>query len=187
MLTAYVDESLRRRPGDHSVYAMAAVIVKPADQDDVRAALESLRVGKNPRLHWRDEPPRRQLVIARRLAELPVQGIVTVYLYDKDVRTERARRRCLERLLIEIDRAGVSAVFVEGRSPEQDQQDRGLLTGLRTARVVPRSLTVTWKPSAGEPLLWAADTVVSATTWWLDGQTRYFDLLAERVDMICLE
>src|SRR5262245_57440214 len=54
------------------------------------------------------------------------------------------RRRCLERLLIEVDRAEVAMVSIESRSPEQDHLDRGLLTGLRMARVLPKSLTVTW-------------------------------------------
>ncbi|WP_067183935.1 DUF3800 domain-containing protein [Microtetraspora niveoalba] len=187
MLTAYVDESLRRRPHDDSVYAMAAVVMDAADCEDVRVDLESLRLGKSPRLHWRDESPTRQLAIAERIADMPIRGIVTVYLHGGEVRTERARRRCLERLLIEVDKAGVAAVSIESRTPEQDHLDRGLLTGLRKARVLPKSLTVRWQPSASEPLLWAADAVVGATTWWLDGQTRYYDLLCERVHMICLE
>jgi hypothetical protein len=86
-----------------------------------------------------------------------------------------------------MDHAGVSMVFIESRSPEQDHLDRGLLTGLRLARVVPKNLMVTWKPSVSEPLLWAADAVVGATTWWLDGHTPYFDLLAEQFHTICLE
>ncbi|GIH72631.1 hypothetical protein [Sphaerimonospora thailandensis] len=187
MLTAYIDESLRRRPHDDSVYAMAAVIIDSADHGDVRTELESLRLGKSPRLHWRDESPARQLAITERLVNMPIQGIVTVYLHGKEVRTERARRRCLERLLIEVEQTGVSTVVIESRSPEQDHLDRGLLTGLRTANVLPKSLTVIWKPSVSEPLLWAADAVVSATTWWLDGRARYYDLLVKQVRAICLE
>ncbi|WP_433365035.1 hypothetical protein [Streptosporangium sp. CA-115845] len=166
---------------------MAAVIVDSADQDDIRITLESLRLGKSPRLHWRDESPARQLIIAERLASMPIRGIVTVHLHSRDIRTERARRRCLERLLTEVDHAEVTTVAIESRSPEQDHLDRGLLTGLRMAHILPKNLTVTWRPSVSEPLLWAADAVVSATTWWLDGRTRYYDLLAEQVRMICLE
>ncbi|MET8154913.1 hypothetical protein ABZT47_00990 [Sphaerisporangium sp. NPDC005289] len=187
MLTAYIDESLRRRPNDWNVYAMAAVLVECAHHEQVRAALESLRLGKSQRLHWRDESAKRQLTIAERLAELPISGIVTVCLYSRGVRTERARRRCLERLLPEVERAGAATASIESRSPEQDHLDRGLLTGLRATGVVAKSLTVTWQPSVSEPLLWAADAIVSATTWWLDGRTRCYDVLSERIHMICLE
>ncbi|WP_167521604.1 hypothetical protein [Microbispora triticiradicis] len=166
---------------------MAAVVIDSADHEAVRANLESLRLGKSSRLHWRDESPTRQLVITQRLATMPIRGIVTVYLHDKEVRTERARRRCLERLLLEVEQIGASKVVIESRSPEQDHLDRGLLTGLRMASTLPKSLTVMWQPSVSEPLLWAADAVVSATTWWLDGRANYYDLLIEQVHTICLE
>ncbi|KAA9375488.1 hypothetical protein F5972_27435 [Microbispora cellulosiformans] len=77
MLAAFVDESLRRRPGDHSVYAMAAVIVDLADCDDVRLTLQALRLGKQRRLHWRDESPAHRLDISRTLTELSLDSIVT--------------------------------------------------------------------------------------------------------------
>ncbi|MGA4991456.1 hypothetical protein [Nonomuraea bangladeshensis] len=112
---------------------------------------------------------------------------MTVHIYSGGHRTERARRRCLERLLIEIDQAGAAKVVIESRSPEQDQLDRGLLTGLRKATIVPKSLAVTWQPSIGEPLLWAADAVVSATTWWIDGVPTFYDLLSPKMSTICVD
>ncbi|MGW2149794.1 hypothetical protein ACWCOT_36190 [Nonomuraea bangladeshensis] len=112
---------------------------------------------------------------------------MTVHIYSGGHRTERARRRCLERLLIEIDQAGAAKVVIESRSPEQDQLDRGLLTGLRKATIVPKSLAVTWQPSIGEPLLWAADAVVSATTWWIDGVPIFYDLLSPKMSTICVD
>jgi hypothetical protein len=187
MLTAFVDESLRRRPHDDSIYAMAGVIIDGSHHDKIRITLEDLRRGKSPRLHWRDETPARQRLIATTLAELPIAGIVTVHIYSGGYRTERARRRCLERLLIEVDQAGAAKVVIESRSPEQDHLDRGLLTGLRKAAIVPKSLAVTWQPSISEPLLWAADAVVSATTWWIDGVPTFYDLLSLKVSTICVD
>ncbi|MEV4833462.1 hypothetical protein AB0K05_03005 [Nonomuraea sp. NPDC049486] len=64
MFTAFVDESMRRRPDDDNIYAMAAITLHATGHHDARLTLESLRLGKNPRLHWRDEPIARQLVIA---------------------------------------------------------------------------------------------------------------------------
>ncbi|MEU0478546.1 hypothetical protein ABZ260_05065 [Streptosporangium sp. NPDC006013] len=153
MLTAYVDESLRRRPDDCSVYAMAAVVVDSTDHDDIRATLESLRLGKSPRLHWREESSARQLAITKRLAGMPVHGIVTVYLHGKETRTERARRRCLEKLLVELDHAGVTTVLIESRSPDQDHLDLLLLMGVRKTRALSKNIRVSWQSSHKEPLL----------------------------------
>ncbi len=88
---------------------------------------------------------------------------------------------------MEVEQTGVSKVVIESRSPEQDHLDRGLLTGLRMASMLPKSLTVTWQPSVSEPLLWAADAVVSATTWWLDDRAHHYNLLVEQVRAISLE
>ncbi|WP_248965310.1 hypothetical protein [Sphaerisporangium perillae] len=186
MLTAYIDESLRRRPHDDSVYAMAAVITHSADHNDIRLALESLRLGKHGRLHWRDESPSHRLDIAETVAKLPLHGIVTVRIHDKNVRHERARRLCLERLLYELDAGGAERVILESRYTE-DRLDRSLLTSLRRSRRVSLTMEVSWASPYDEPLLWAADAVVGATTWWLDGQPRYFDALADQIRVICLE
>ncbi|RCG32737.1 hypothetical protein DQ384_04475 [Sphaerisporangium album] len=187
MLTAYIDESLRRRPDDCGVYALAAVIVDSTDHDDIRAVLRSLRLGKNTRLHWREESSARQLAISKRLADMPIRGIVAVHLYGKETRTERARRRCLQRLLVELDGMGVSTVIVESRSPGQDHLDLLLLMAARKTYRLSKNMTVSWQSSYEEPLLWAADSVVGATTWWLDGRTDCFDLLTGQVHVICLD
>src|SRR5690606_21653390 len=41
---------------DDGVYAIAAVIIDSADHEGAREALEALRTGKSPRLHWRENP-----------------------------------------------------------------------------------------------------------------------------------
>lgn len=186
MITAYVDESLRRRPHDDGVYAMAAVVVDSADHDGVREALEALRFGRSLRLHWRDESHARRLAITKALTTLPVTGIVTVHLHRIGVRHERARRLCLERLLYEIGVKNAATVTVESRSAE-DHFDRSLLTGLRRSRRVSLDMYVCWASPFEEPLLWAADAVAGATTWWLDGQPQYFDLLTGQFEAVCVE
>ncbi|MEU9832044.1 hypothetical protein AB0D67_10950 [Streptosporangium sp. NPDC048047] len=187
MLTAYIDESLRRHPDDHCVYAMAAVVMDSAHHDDIRAALESLRTGKSPRLHWREESAARQLVIAGSIAVMPVRSIVTIHIFSRGLPYERARRLCLERLLYELDQADVRAVTVESRSPKLDHLDLLLVMGIRRARAVSKDLKVAWRRPDEEPLLWSADAVAGATTWWLNGQPEGFKLLADRIRLVCLD
>ncbi|GAA4511103.1 DUF3800 domain-containing protein [Nonomuraea sp. C10] len=187
MFTAFVDESMRRRPDDDNIYAMAAITLHATGHHDARLTLESLRLGKNPRLHWRDEPIARQLVIADAISKLPLAAVVAVHIYDTTCRTERARRRCLERLLLELEGAGVTEVVVESRSPSQDHLDLLFVMALRKSRVISKAIMVHWRPSHQEPLLWAADAVVSATTWWIDGHGAGFERLQERVRVVCVD
>ncbi|MGN9782552.1 DUF3800 domain-containing protein [Nonomuraea sp. ZG12] len=186
MLTAYVDESMRRRPGDDSIYAMAAIVIDSSGHDEARLTLESLRLGKNPRLHWRDEPVARQRIIADAIARMPLAAVVAVHIFDRTCRTERARRRCLERLLLELENTGVAEVVMESRTPGQDHLDLLMVMALRKSRTLSKAVTVNWLPSHQEPLLWAADAVVGATTWWIDGQSAGFERLEERVRVVCI-
>ncbi|WP_433516287.1 hypothetical protein ACQP2T_12415 [Nonomuraea sp. CA-143628] len=186
MNAAYIDESMRRRPNDDSVYAMAAALIDPANKNDIHEALSALRLGNRRRLHWRDESSSHRLHIAKTLADLPFTALAVVHVHGRDTRHERARRLCLERLLHELGERKTAEVIIENR-PGQDRLDRGLLTGLRRARRVPRSMEVRWESPLNEPLLWAADAFVGATTWWLDGHPQYFNILAEQITLICTD
>ncbi|GGK65746.1 hypothetical protein Ppa06_21950 [Planomonospora parontospora subsp. parontospora] len=185
MLTAYIDESLRRRPHDDSVYAMAAAIIDSADHEAVRADLESPRLGKSPRLHWREESRARQLVISRAITLMPLKSLVTIHMFDRGVSYEGARRLCLERLLYELDQEGVGLATIESRSAKMDHLDLLLVMGIRKAKFLSDEIRVVWQYPDREPLLWAADAVAGAVTWWLDGQPDGFNVLVEHTRLVC--
>ncbi|MER5620266.1 hypothetical protein ABT061_04400 [Streptosporangium sp. NPDC002544] len=166
---------------------MAAVIMDSADHDDIRATLESLRLGKSPRLHWREESAARQLAIAGSIATMPMKNIATIHIFNRGLPYERARRICLERLLYELDQEGVITATIESRSPKLDHLDLLLVMGIRRGRTLSGNIKITWEQPGQEPLLWGADAVAGATTWWLDGQTGGFKLLADRIRLICLD
>ncbi|GII80219.1 hypothetical protein Sru01_52010 [Sphaerisporangium rufum] len=109
--------------------------------------------------------------------------MVTVCLHGKEVRYERARRACLGRLLTELEGRAVGEVMVESRTVE-DPHDRGFLTGLRRSGQVSRELAVCWRSPETDPLLWAADIVVGATTSWLDGEAACFEMPADKIELI---
>jgi hypothetical protein len=108
MLLAFVDESARDRRGDDCVYVLAAVSVATVDVAGCRSAMQGLRYGKSTVVHWRTERPERQAMIAGALADAPIDGMVAVSMYTEAARSERARRLCLSRLLIELERSTVS-------------------------------------------------------------------------------
>lgn len=183
MVTAYIDESGRRRADDACVYALAAVLIDDEHHDPVAEALRDLRYGRNQVIHWRDERQERRALIVKALAELPIHGIVTVNVYENTANTERARRFCLRRLLPELADRGVEAAVFEARQENQNHRDRSVVTALRKAREIPTTMTVDWSPPTLPPL-WAADVVAGVVTWWLGGEGAYFDRLAARIDLI---
>ena len=183
VLTAYVDESARVRKVDACAYALAAVLVDSVTQGEVRDELLGLRGSRQVVLHWRREHPERQVRMAKIVAELPVTSLVAVLLYD-DSQHERARTRCLKTLLAELSRLEINQVILETRGAIRDRRDRGVVTGLRVAGNLPRTVQVEWQSPRDRELLWLPDIVAGAVTWWLDGQTEYLRLLSDRVQLL---
>lgn len=184
MLAAYVDESARRRQGEATcVYALAAVLVATREANSVREAMMGLRHGRSRVIHWRVERAERRKLIAAAIADLPVVGVLAVCLHRAEIKSERARRRCLVRLLAELDARGADCVVFESRRQRQDEADRAVLTGLRKAGAVSTSMVVRWElPDA--PELWVADCVAGAVSWWLDGDGRYWGPLEKLITLL---
>jgi hypothetical protein len=120
------------------------------------------------------------------VAALPVTGVVAVCLHAADVKSERARRLCLTRLLSELSALGVASVTFESRH-EQDRADRAVLTGLRRAEAVSTDMVVTWLMASADPMLWAADVVAGAVSWWLDGDGRFWESLEPLVTLLDID
>ncbi|GAA1707218.1 hypothetical protein GCM10009734_07480 [Nonomuraea bangladeshensis] len=81
------------------LYVLAAVIVPCEYADQHRAALRALLLGKQPRLHWRDERPKRRLEITHAVAALRPNTVIVIGTHLMPAKQRRARRKCLERLL----------------------------------------------------------------------------------------
>jgi len=97
--TAYIDESLRV---SHGLYVLAAVIVADTDADQHRATLRALLLRGQLRLHWRDESSRRRSQLTTAVSALQHTGAIVIATDAAARRQERARRRCIERLLTEL-------------------------------------------------------------------------------------
>jgi hypothetical protein len=152
--TAYVDESLRISNG---LYILAAVTIADQDADHHRAALRDLLYRRQVRLHWRDEssPRRRHLVAA--FCGLEHAGVVVIAAGMTPRRQERARRKCIDRLLTELASQDTARVVFERRHRELDARDRAMVTALRRQQALPAAFGTTWESPTDEPLLWLAD------------------------------
>lgn len=186
VLTAYIDESMRRRRGEGvCFYVLAAVLVEDQYLDDVRTVLRCLRYGKTPELHWRDERPERRPVIAETIASLPVSAVVAVCVHGPDLPSERARRLSLGRLLPELSTDGVDRIVFDSRR-DQDRSELRLIQNWRRFGRPGCEVRTDFFQSESEPALWAADCAAGSVAWWLNGNPvgwRYFEAMTRIVDV----
>jgi hypothetical protein len=173
--TAYIDESLRMRAG---LYVLAAVIVADGQADRHREVLQALLHRGQRRLHWRDESAKRRALLVSAVRQLPHTGAVVIATGVTSRRQERARRKCIERLLAELARRGVGAMVFERRHAELDARDRAMVAALQQQRSVPAWLRVSWVAAADEPLLWLPDIVAGAASLATVGDATYWEELA---------
>ncbi|MFS0731186.1 hypothetical protein ABC270_14075 [Curtobacterium sp. 1P10AnD] len=159
MHRAYCDES---EPGgglDHSTYILAAVVVDDSERDSLRRTVERLRPARMRKLHWY-EAIEVQRHTWRGLLRLAVATIIVRY-DGAPARAERRRRRCLERLVFELESRAVRHVTIESRGPALDRADRRVLDAFRTQGA---GRSIVWDHARGdaEPLLALADIACGA-------------------------
>src|ERR1035438_3550852 len=61
-------------------------------------------------------------------------------------RQERARRKCIERLLSELASRGIARVVFERRYKDLDAHDRTMITALQRQQSLPAVLRASWEP-----------------------------------------
>jgi hypothetical protein len=173
--TAFADESLRVRNG---LYVLAAVVVADDQTEHHREALRALLYRGQRRLHWRDESTTRRNQIIGAARRLPHTGAVVIATGMAPKRQERARRKCIERLLAELAGRGIASVVFERRHEELDARDRALVAALKRQRSLPATFHASWQPATDEPLLWLPDMAAGAAALAAIGDTVHWDDLA---------
>jgi hypothetical protein len=179
-LTAWIDESvIVGREGIPGTYTMAAAIADPTGCGDIRDRLRSLTRGRSGRLHWAHESPKKRDAIASLIAAMDLAAIVVVGTPMHGPKQERARRCCLERILYELARAGVTDVWMESRSSAPDRRDVRLVDSARSKGILPASLMVRFARPTEDPMLWIPDAVAGAVTAAVLGEGRWMLALSE--------
>ena len=142
--TAYIDESMRV---PHGLYVLAAVIVADHHADHHRAALRAHLYRGQLRLHWRDESSHRRTELIAAMSALPHTGAIVIATSTQPRRQERARRKCIERLLAELASRGITTAVFERRHPELDARDRTMIASLHRQQ----SLPAAFRPPGNRP------------------------------------
>jgi len=158
---AWVDESIQSagRFLVDGIYILAATVGDPGECDPIRDQLRNLRLGNARRLHWSHEGDKQQRRIVEVIASLDVLHTVVVGVQIDPRRSERARRRCMERLFFELGRLGVERVWVERRHESLNRRDRRMIDAMRQTRAMPTSMVVEFVAPEDEPMLWIPDAV----------------------------
>lgn len=152
---------MRQRSDRSGLYAIAASVVEDAMMDNLRDAMTTLVHNRLP-FHWREAGPRQRLAAVELLSRLDAVHYVVVGTRLDNSRQERHRRKCLQRLLWELEQFGVSRVLLDARRRQQNTADLVAVSAWRAQRVLGSQLRVDHVQAATEPLVWMADIVAGA-------------------------
>ncbi|WP_246009682.1 hypothetical protein [Actinokineospora cianjurensis] len=178
---AFADESFLETD-EGGFYVLAAALFEAGRLDEARHGLVRLRGPRHAKkLHWHQMDGRQRLRAAAAVHDLGGLNLVVVGAPVPRKRHERARAKCLERLVTELHGQGVSELFVESRTPVLNQRDVQTVVGARFNLPKRAAFRVAHVPGAEEPLFWAADVVAGAVRAHLLGDHACRDLLASRI------
>ncbi|KNC19890.1 hypothetical protein AC792_03690 [Arthrobacter sp. RIT-PI-e] len=161
-LHAWVDESMRGVTGDQGMYLLGAVVADPAECEPTRDELRAVLPKGARKLHWTDMGEREKKQVTGLVCGLDVAHMVVIGTPLNLKKQEKARAKCMERLLWELGEMGVSRVFLEHRTPSLNSRDMKLVDQLRGRQAMPASLRVDIAQPSTEPMLWIPDQMLGA-------------------------
>ena len=166
------------------MYLLGAAIADPAVCVDTRALLRRVpRAGQ--KLHWRDADEQHQRAIHHAVAPMAVDHMVVVATPADTRRPERARAKCLERMLQELDGLGVGQLIMETRTASLNQRDLVLIDHLRGGRRIPARIRLEFEQPSAEPMLWLPDQILGMVGDAEAGNNRWLVApLADRITRI---
>ena len=182
---AWVDESVLVGAG---LYILAAVVATPAACDDIRQMLRDLRFKNKPRLHWYEEDDARRHKIAVAIAACDATSLVVIASPMARNGQERARRKCIERLLWQLyEMHQVGHVKFESRTQSQDRSDRHMVAAMRGSRTISSSIRIDFERPVAEPMLWIRDAVAGAVGIAQRGEPELQRVLGERLASVDIQ
>lgn len=159
---AYADESVRFARSDRpGCYNVAALVVWSADAPSLRAEMEPLAHHRKG-FHWTDASDKYRQRAVETVASAPALHVVAIATPLTNNKQERERRACLERLLFELESAGVALMYLERRTETSNRRDRAVIDGFRARHIID-GIRVEHLAPSDEPLLCVPDIVASVS------------------------
>lgn len=176
---AYLDESSANRPENRQEYLICAAVIPIAETESIREQLTPLRLKGQIKLHWTDESDTRRKQIVTAISELAPMTAVVTHLSNRQNKTERFRRLCLETMYYELTQMGIKEVTCEGRTASQNKKDLAHIVALRNQRKVAENFGINHCRGGDDPLLWLPDIFLGAINSKHLGNPWYYDTLSE--------
>ncbi|MBB4933312.1 hypothetical protein F4561_004132 [Lipingzhangella halophila] len=177
---AYADESFLEADSG-GFYVIAAAVIENHGIEEARQEMLALRGKRRTnKTHWTEMDPGERAHAAKMVATLEGLHIVTVGRPVPPKHQDRARAKCLQPLVAELNGYGVGTLFLEARNAKQDKWD--IKTVIATRRALGKiNFNVAHLYGGNEPLLWVADIVAGAVQASRRGYPAYRNVLDNQV------
>lgn len=133
--------------------------------------LTKIKPKGSAKLHWRELTDRLRRDALAEVREIGGMTTVVVAAPLPKKKQERGRRKCLEVLLPELERAGVDTLVLESRVLQMNAKDVDMLQAMRAKQAV-SSIGIDHAHASEEPSLWIPDQILGAYGDALCGDVR---------------
>ena len=177
MATAWGDESVRKTGVPSPMYLMGACVCDDTETE-TRQRLALLKPKGARKLHWRDMRPSLRGKVVDAMAAMDIDHVIVAAVPMSQWNTaERARRKCLERLLPLLETEyNVDTLVLERREISQDRNDMRFIDGLRSRRFI-GPIRVELCAGETDARLWLPDQLLGAYGDAQAGTGRYDEFL----------
>lgn len=155
---------------------VCAAVIPTERVEDVRDALRPLRLRGQVKLHWTDESSSRRRKIVGALSALGPMTAMVSHVSQRQKKTERFRRKCLETLYYELHGMGIHGLLCESRTQAQNRKDIAHVVGLRS-QGLSADFRIAHARGGDEPLLWIPDIFLGAVNAAVNGEAEYLETL----------
>ena len=171
---AYGDESVRM-VGNPPFYMLGASLIIADSVPELERIYQSLPGGPR-KLHWRDMSRKKQRDSLGVLSEIDSTDIVVFASPLAGRKQERARRKCLQALLPNLEGRGIERLVLESRRPASDKQDLDFVSYAKGSKLI-SSIRIEHEYGTKEPRLWVADLLLGAMGDYLTqtGEWKYWE------------
>jgi hypothetical protein len=180
------DESQRFIDGGMN-YLLGTVLVNENDLSDLEYTLNYLNQFKDFKIHWHTLRDKEKMVIVEQIKNAFHECIyVQVTISDKK-KAERARRKCLEQMLWQLDtkiinEMRVKELILESRMPNQNKLDMKMYDYMLATGVISGQMKMRIEKPLDYRALWLADIVLGIIGDYLTGKnTKNFEAVKGRV------
>ena len=146
--------------GDPPFYMLGVCVIEDADAGDLDK-LRRLMPPGSKKLHWRDMSQKLQRESLMLIRNIEKADMVVIASPLNSKKQERARRKCLEVALSQLEMRGIRELVLESRGAASDQLDIRYVKSAKGSKLV-KAINVAHANGATEPRLWIADQIIGA-------------------------